>query len=131
MRYEEAKAIIDALVRLRDSATNEQALEVPALYPAWREGVEYEAGKRVVHGGVLYNVLQNHTSQADWTPEASPSLFARVLTSDYGTPLPWEQPESTNPYMTGDKVAHGGRIWVSTCDNNVWEPGVHGWEEVL
>ena len=61
MRYDEAKAIIDALVKLRDSATDEQALEVPAIYPAWREGVEYETGKRVLYGGVLYNVLQNHT----------------------------------------------------------------------
>ena len=42
---------------------------------------------------------------------------------------PWEQPESTNPYMKGDKVTHAGRTWVSTIDNNVWEPGVYGWEE--
>lgn len=130
MRYEEAKAIIDALVKLRESATDEQALEVPVLYPTWREGVEYESGKRVLHGGVLYGVLQNHTSQADWTPEEAPSLFAKVLTSDDGTPLPWEQPDSTNPYMKGDKVSHNGKTWESTCDNNVWEPSVYGWEEV-
>ena len=46
-----------------------------------------------------------------------------------GAPLPWEQPESTNPYMKGDKVTHAGKTWVSTIDNNVWEPGVYGWEE--
>ena len=49
-------------------------------------------------------------------------------TSDTGAPLPWEQPESTNPYMKGDKVTHAGKTWVSTIDNNVWEPGVYGWE---
>ena len=30
--------------------------------------------------------------------------------------------------MKGDRVTHGGRTWVSTIDNNVWEPGVYGWE---
>ena len=52
-----------------------------------------------------------------------------MLVSDTGAPLPWERPESTNPYMKGDKVTHAGRTWVSTIDNNVWEPGVYGWEE--
>lgn len=33
-------------------------------------------------------------------------------------------------YMRGDKVTHGGKTWVSTCDNNVWEPGVYGWEAI-
>ena len=42
----------------------------------------------------------------------------------------WEQPGSTNPYMIGDKVRHNGKTWVSTIDNNVWEPGVYGWEVV-
>jgi len=32
--------------------------------------------------------------------------------------------------MTGDKVRHNGKIWVSIADYNVWEPGVYGWEEV-
>ena len=131
MKREEAKAIIAALVTMREAATDEMALAAPAIYPAWREGVAYKAGQRVVFEDTLYTVLQDHEAQANWTPTAAPSLFAKVLTSDDGTPLPWEQPESTNPYMTGDKVTHGGRIWASTCDNNVWEPGVHGWEEVL
>lgn len=41
----------------------------------------------------------------------------------------WAQPGSTNPYMLGDKVRHNGKIWMSTIDNNVWEPGVYGWAE--
>ena len=39
----------------------------------------------------------------------------------------WVQPDSTNPYMTGDRVLHNGLTWESTVDNNVWEPGVYGW----
>lgn len=42
----------------------------------------------------------------------------------------WEQPGSTNPYAKGDKVMHNGKTWQSTTDNNVWEPGVYGWEEM-
>lgn len=122
MKREEAKAIIDALVSLREIATDDMALEVPALYPKWRAEKEYEAGERVMHDGVLYKVLQDHAAQAGWTPDAAPSLFATVLTADDGTPLAWVQPDSTNPYMAGDKVIHNEQVWESLVDNNVWEP---------
>ena len=131
MTRAEAEAIVAALVKLRDSATDEQALSVPVLYPAWRSGVDYVAGQRVLRGGVLYKALQDHTSQDDWTPDAAPSLFAKVLIPDAETIPEWEQPDSTNPYSKGDKVTHNGKTWVSTIDNNVWEPGtVEYWKEV-
>ena len=130
MTRAEAEAIVAALVKLRESATDEQALSVPVLYPAWRSGVDYVTGQRVLHGGVLYKVLQGHTSQDDWTPDAAPSLFARVLIPDGETIPEWVQPESTNPYAKGNKVTHNGKTWVSDYGNNVWEPGVFGWTEV-
>ena len=129
MTRAEAEAIVAALVKLRESATDEQALSVPVLYPAWRSGVNYVAGQRVLHGGVLYKALQDHTSQDDWTPDAAPSLFAKVLIPDAETIPEWEQPDSTNPYSKGDKVTHNGKTWTSDLDNNVWEPGVYGWTE--
>lgn len=122
MKREEAKAIIAALVTMRDSATDEQALAAPALYPAWRGGKSYKVGERVMFEGVLYKVLQDHDSQDHWTPTAAPSLFAKVLIPVEGEVFAWEQPDSTNPYMTGDKVSHNGQIWESLVDNNVWEP---------
>ena len=131
MTRAEAEAIIAALVKLRKSATDEQALSVPALYPAWRSETEYHAGDRVLHGGVLYKVLQGHTSQETWTPDDSPSLFAKVLIPDSDVISAWEQPDSTNAYMKGDKVTHNGKTWASDIDNNVWEPGVYGWSEVV
>lgn len=108
--------------------TDEQALRAAALYPAWTGGAAYAAGGRVRWQGALYKCLTAHTAQPDWTPGAAPGLWAKVLTSETGDPLPWQQPDSTNPYMTGDRVTHNGHTWVSTVDNNVWEPGVHGWE---
>ena len=122
--------MIADLVKLRDLATDEQALDVPALYPAWRSGVTYTAGQRLLYNSVLYKVLQDHTSQETWTPEAAPSLFAKVLIPDETVIPEWEQPDSTNPYRKGDKVTHNGKTWVSDIDNNVWEPGVSGWTEV-
>lgn len=119
------RAAMDAAGRL---LTDEQALEAAAIYPAWDGEAAYEKDDRVRYGERLYRCLQAHTAQADWTPTAAVSLWAKVLTSETGEALPWEQPESTNPYMEGDRVTHGGKTWVSTVDNNVWEPGVYGWE---
>ena len=130
MTRAEAEAMIADLVKLRDLATDEQALTVPALYPAWRSGVTYTAGQRLLYNSVLYKVLQDHTSQETWTPDAAPSLFAKVLIPDETVIPEWEQPDSTNPYMKGDRVLHNGKTWESTVDNNVWEPGVYGWTEV-
>lgn len=131
MTMKEAEAIIAALVKLRESATDEQALSVPVLYPAWRSGVTYGSGNRVLYNGALYKVLQDHISQDDWTPDAAPSLFAKVLIPDADVIPEWVQPDSTNPYAKGDQVTHDGKTWASDIDGNVWEPGVYGWTEVI
>ena len=130
MTKPQAEAFINAFVKLRNLVSDIQALEVPELYPTWKSGVNYEVGLRVLYNKVLYKVITSHTSQEDWTPELSPSLFAKVLIPDEDIIYAWEQPDSTNGYMNGDKVLHNDKTWVSIIDNNVWEPGVYGWEEV-
>ena len=130
MTLEEAKAIIDALVTLRNSAADEQALKASALYPKWKVGTDYQKDERVLYNDILYKALTDHTSQTDWTPDTVPSLFAKVLIPDKNVIPEWEQPESTNPYSKGDKVTHNGKTWQSTIDGNVWKPGVYGWEEI-
>lgn len=122
MNREEAKKIIAALIKLRESATDEQALASQEIYPAWREDIEYVTGARVLFEDALYKVLQEHTSQSGWTPVSSPSLFAKVLIPDANVVPEWEQPDSTNGYANGDKVIHNRVTWVSLTDNNVWEP---------
>lgn len=133
MTLEESKAIIDALVTLRNSVTDEQALKASALYPKWKVGTDYQKDERVLYDDILYKVLTDHTSQTDWTPDAASSLFAKVLIPDKNVIPEWEQPESTNPYGKGNKVTHNGKTWLSTIDGNVWEPGTVGteslWEE--
>lgn len=114
--------------------TDEQALQVTALYPLWDAAKTYAVGDRVRYAGNLYRCLAAHTAQAAWTPTDAPSLWAKVLTDPSGAILPWVQPDSTNPYAKGDKVTHNGKTWESLVDNNVWEPGVTGteslWKEV-
>lgn len=107
------------------------ALEAKELYPQWSENVvDYEVGQRVRYEGILYKVLQNHTSQPNWTPTNAPSLFAKVLIPDPEVIPDWEQPDSTNPYQIGDKVRFEGKIYESVIANNVWAPNVYGWKEV-
>lgn len=130
MTMSKARAIVNAIVKLRGLATDDQAYEVSVLYPAWRNNVAYEVNERVTYNDVLYKVLIAHTSQPDWTPDVAASLFAKILIIDENIIAEWEQPDSTNPYMLGDKVSYNGNTWVSSVDNNVWEPGVYGWDKV-
>ena len=127
----ELRALIEKAMTETASLTEAEAVAATCLYPKWNgNGVAYVKGQRVQYDGVLYTVLQTHTSQTDWKPADAPSLFAKVLIPDPTVIPEWEQPESTNPYAKGDKVAHNGKTWVSDIDGNVWEPGVYGWTEV-
>lgn len=85
--------------------------------------------------GVLYRCTRSTGTAVYNTLSELVGLYVEVFTS--GTEEPtggeiaeWVQPDSTNPYMMGDRVLHNGNTWESTVDNNVWEPGVYGWEQV-
>lgn len=106
------------------------AIEAVDLYPNWKADTAYIIGVRIKYEGILYKVLQNHTSQSNWTPDITPSLYVKVLIPEPDQTPEWEQPDSTNPYMIGDRVTHNGFTWESDVDNNVWEPGVYGWHKV-
>ena len=122
---------------LLPNLSDEQALQVPLMFPKWQVGKAYVVGDRVLYLGVLYKVLQAHTSQDGWQPDVAPSLFAKnlIVKDEQGEQVDipeWEQPDSTNPYMTGDKVRFEGKVYQSLIDNNVWSPSDYpqGWEEV-
>lgn len=128
---EKAYALRKLIEQAAASLSDEDALTGVELFPRWNEnGILYAVGDRVLYNGTLYKCLQAHTSQATWTPTDAPSLWTKVLIPDPEVIPDWEQPDSTNPYMKGDKVTHNGKTWQSDIDNNVWEPGVYGWSEV-
>ena len=113
------------------SLNDEDALEAKELYPQWSgESMSYTTDMRVRYNVILYKVLQAHISQSSWTPTAAPSLFAKVLIPDPDVVPEWEQPDSTNPYMKGDRVMFNGVVYESTIDGNVWAPNVYGWVAV-
>ena len=112
------------------SLNDEDALEGVELFPNWKANELYNIGDRVRYEGVLYRCLSMHLSQSDWIPSTSISLWARVLIPEPTIIPDWEQPESTNPYMKGDKVRHNGKVWESDIDYNVYEPPTM-WSEVI
>ena len=111
------------------SLSDEDALEAVNLFPNWTPDADrYEKDARVNYKGILYKCLQAHIPQAAWTPTAAPSLWAKVLIPDENVIPEWEQPDSTNPYMKGDKVLFENEVYESAIDNNVGAPNVYGWQ---
>jgi hypothetical protein len=95
-------------------------------YQQWISGESLTVGDRRAYDGILYEVIQAHTTQDGWEPPNVPALFKRVWTEEYPE---WVQPAGAHDaYAKGAKVSHNGKKWISTADANVWEPGVYGWE---
>ena len=111
----------------------DSALEHMAPYMAeWEIGKAYSVGDKVQHGERPYRCLQAHTSQQSWNPADATSLWARILSGGDSVPV-WEQPDSTNPYMKGDKVHFPNAqdpVYESTIDYNIYAPDVYGWQLV-
>lgn len=116
------------------SLNDTDALEAPNLFPNWNANKEdmYQVGDRVRYQGILYKCLQAHIPQKNWTPLNAVSLWAKVLIPDENVIPEWEQPDSTNPYMTGDKVSFEGKVYESVINNNIWSPAAYpaGWKEI-
>ncbi|MBO7727894.1 MAG: hypothetical protein J6S50_05175 [Oscillospiraceae bacterium] len=116
------------------SLTDEDALEATELFPAWQADTEYILDQRVRYGDKLYKCVQAHTSQADWTPDATPALWTEVAKP--GEISVWRQPTGAqDAYMTGDKVWYPDvdtTVYESLIDNNVWSPSDYpqGWKAV-
>ena len=111
------------------SLTDADALEAIDLFGSWQADKAYVVDDKVKYESNLYKCLQAHTSQASWTPTAAASLWAKVLIPDENAIPEWEQPESTNAYMVGDKVMFEGHIYESVINNNIWSPSAYpgGW----
>lgn len=105
--------------------------EHPEQFPQWAYPVAYAEGAVCQYNGKLYRCLQAHTSQETWRAAAVPSLW-KEIGNPTGEWPEWSQPVgAVDTYPLDAKVAHNGKHWVSTVDNNVWEPGVYGWEEAV
>lgn len=132
MTREHALKLRQMIVKASASLPDEDALNAVELFPAWAVGVEYAAAVRVRYGEKLFRCEQAHTSQADWTPDATPALWTEV--AEPGTIPVWKQPTGAqDAYNKGDRVHYptaDDPVYESTIDANVYAPGVYGWEMV-
>lgn len=135
-RLQAAEQLRRALQLFSASLTEEQAMEVAAIYDPWVAGRAYAAGEIVTYGknGVgdpqLYKVFQSHTAQADWTPDVAGSLFKALGLDDQGYPV-WSMPTGAHDaYNQGDIVNYNGVLYRSVIDGNVYSPEAYpaGWE---
>ena len=125
---EKAKLFRAFIEKMASNVDDETALDHIEAFPKWESGKEYKKDERVRFNEVLYKVLQDHTSQADWTPDVAVSLFVKVSVEEFPE---WVQPTgSHDAYEKGSKVSHLEKHWESEIDANVYEPSVYGWKEV-
>lgn len=63
-----------------------------------------------------------------YKPSETPAIWKRVWLEEWPE---WVQPLGAHDaYAKDAKVTHKGKKWTSDVDNNIWEPGIHGWTEV-
>lgn len=118
-----------ALQMFAASLDDERAMEVATIYDPWNAGKTYTVGEFVTYGenGVgdpqLYKVVQTHTSQTDWTPDKTASLYTAIGIDDEGYPV-WSQPTGAHDaYNTGDIVDYNGTLYKSLINGNTTVPG--------
>ena len=113
-----------------------QLMQIASIYPAYQVGTAYKTkdifsyGVNSVGDPQLYQVLQDHTSAAEWTPDTATSLYKKIGISEEGVPL-WVQPlGATDAYELGDVVLYNGKKYKSKIAANVWSPDAYpaGWE---
>lgn len=126
---ERARALRPYIEKAAISLTDEDALQAVELFPQWVVEHAYVVGERLQYNGVLYRVVQAHTSQADWTPDITPALFVVVSLDEWPE---FVQPTGAHDaYNKGDKVTFDGKHYISLIDGNVYSPAAYpvGWQE--
>lgn len=136
MALELRKALQLFLASMDADTQAEDMMAVASVFPKYQIGKAYKVkevfayGENSVGDPQLYQVLQAHTSAEQWTPDTATSLYKKIGVTEDGY-TEWVQPlGASDAYNTGDVVSHGGELYQSTVDANVWEPGVYGWDKV-
>lgn len=130
MKRSKLLKLMEMMHKAAVSLADEDALEAVELFPLWVTDKAYEADERIRYGDKLYRCVQAHTSQSDWTPDATPALWTEVAKP--GEIPVWVQPTGTqDAYRIGDKVHYPTKddpVYICTSDYNVYAPNVFGWE---
>lgn len=80
------------------------------LFDAWKPDTAYTANQKIRYGNQLYYAITDHTSQADWTPDITASLYTAI-------PNPNESGTADNPIAyNGNMALEQGKYYIQ---NNV------------
>lgn len=125
------------------SAAQFSVLAQAGVFENWEAGKTYQAGYRLAHEGIVYEVIQEVTALENQPPNAEGMLaIYRPLSVDAET---GEEPDGTqeHPYtfLNGMDVEEGcyyiyeGKLYLAKADMPacVWNPGTEGvwqWEEI-
>lgn len=118
--------------------TEEQAIEIATVFPKYEIGKAYTIGEIIAYGEngtsdpQLYKIIQAHTSQEDWKPDITPSLYEPIGLNSEGVPV-WSKPSGAHDaYNIGDIVDYNGTLYKSLIGGNVYSPDEYpaGWEVV-
>ena len=126
---ERARALRPYIEKAAVSLPDEDALQAVELFSQWVTGHAYVVDERLQYNGVLYRVVQAHTSQADWTPDITPALFVVVSLDEWPE---FVQPTGAHDaYKKGDKITFEGKHYISLIDGNAYSPAAYpaGWQE--
>lgn len=140
MTREEAIRFRDHLNEIIEALDDNTALDVFDLFLPWKIGVNYYGPpttsndppqSRVQYGDTLYKCLQSHSSQFGWEPNVAVSLWYPIDNPAEEWPE-WVQPIGAGTgYPLNAQVSHNGKHWINVGkDDNEYEPGVWGWNEV-
>ncbi|MCL2605850.1 MAG: hypothetical protein FWD93_01030 [Coriobacteriia bacterium] len=133
------RQLLDAFRKaLSEQLTDNQALDLPARFrKVWHADrlQDLDVGELIDFEGIVYRVVQAHTTQADWRPSDTPALFTPLGTEDNALDeFPdWRQPTGAHDaYSIGDRVTFHGARFESLINGNIWSPVAHpaGWKIV-
>ena len=129
-KIERAKQIRKMAMINAETLEDSQAAEVPTLYPVWKAGEAVEVDDRRYYepDGKLYKCRQGHTTQADWTPDKTPAMWAVIDVAHAGTvddPIP-ARPNMR--YYPDRYYLDGGKLYKCTRDT---EQAIAQWPHEL
>lgn len=122
--YEQIQDFYEKMLKHFNTGTDEECLCFHFLFPNWQAGQNYISGDKIKYNDNLYEILQNHTSNINLTPDLATGFY-RKLKIQANQALEWEQKN----YNAGDRVKYGNHIFESLINDNSWSPEifVSGW----
>ena len=118
-RHEAALRVKPLYQKGAQTFTDEEALEVKGIYPAWESliGTAAEVDYKFTHGGVLYKVIQAHTFQSNWIPGVDTESLYIVIDEEHAGTIDNPIPYNGNMALEAGKYySQDGVVYYCTRD---------------